>query len=141
MGAEFNLIAGVYGNASNSGTAPYYGGYFHNLKANGISLNTKYITSSGTYLTDSISNVVGFGSSRLNVYLPASTREGQTIFVKQWWRGSLRVYPRSGQKIYDDTSQNEYYDFAEGQGGIFTFVRASINGENVEVWLVSRWKY
>lgn len=83
MGAEFNLIAGVYGNASNSGTAPYYGGYFHNLKANGISLNTKYITSSGTYLTDSISNVVGFGSSRLNVYLPASTREGQTIFVKQ----------------------------------------------------------
>lgn len=141
MGAEFNLIAGVYGNASNSGTAPYYGGYFHNLKANGISLNTKYITSSGTYLTDSISNVVGFGSSRLNVYLPASTREGQTIFVKQWGRGSLRVYPRSGQKIYDDTSQNEYYDFAEGQGGIFTFVRASINGENVEVWLVSRWKY
>lgn len=141
MGAEFNMIAGVYGNASNSGTAPYYGGYFHNLKANGISLNTKYITSSGTYLTDSISNVVGFGSSRLNVYLPASTREGQTIFVKQWWRGSLRVYPRSGQKIYDDTSQNEYYDFAEGQGGIFTFVRASINGENVEVWLVSRWKY
>lgn len=141
MGAEFNLIAGVYGNASNSGTAPYYGGYFHNLKANGISLNTKYITSSGTYLTDSISNVVGFGSSRLNVYLPASTREGQTIFVKQWWRGSLRVYPRSGQKIYDNTSQNEYYDFAEGQGGIFTFVRASINGENVEVWLVSRWKY
>lgn len=141
MGAEFNLIAGVYGNASNSGTAPYYGGYFHNLKANGISLNTKYITSSGTYMTDSISNVVGFGSSRLNVYLPASTREGQTIFVKQWWRGSLRVYPRSGQKIYDDTSQNEYYDFAEGQGGIFTFVRASINGENVEVWLVSRWKY
>lgn len=141
MGAEYNLIAGVYGNASNSGTAPYYGGYFHNLKANGISLNTKYITSSGTYLTDSISNVVGFGSSRLNVYLPASTREGQTIFVKQWWRGSLRVYPRSGQKIYDDTSQNEYYDFAEGQGGIFTFVRASINGENVEVWLVSRWKY
>lgn len=141
MGADFNLIAGVYGNASNSGTAPYYGGYFYNLKANGISLNTKYITTSGTYLTDSISNVVGFGSSRLNVYLPASTREGQTIFVKQWWSGSLRVYPRSGQKIYDDTSQNDYYDFGEGQGGIFTFVRASINGESVEVWLVSRWKY
>lgn len=141
MGADFNLIAGVYGNASNSGTAPYYGGYFYNLKANGISLNTKYITTSGTYLTDSISNVVGLGSSRLNVYLPASTREGQTIFVKQWWYGSLRVYPRGGQKIYDDTSQNDYYDFSEGQGGIFTFVRVSINGESVEVWLVSRWKY
>lgn len=141
MGRDFNLIAGVYGNASNSGTAPYYGGYFFNLKANGISLNTKYITSSGTYLTDSVSNVVGFGNSRLNVYLPAETREGQTIFVKQWWTGSLRVYPRSGQKIYDDSSENEYYDFGQGQGGIFTFIRADINGESVEVWLVSRWKF
>ncbi len=138
---DTNLIAGVYGNSSNSGTAPDYGGYFFNLKVKGLILGTKYITTSGTYLTDAISNVVGFGSARLNVYLPASTREGQTIIVKQWWSGSMRFYPRSGQKIYDDTSENEYYDFGQGQGGIFTFVRASINGESVAVWLVSRWKY
>lgn len=141
FGGDTNLIAGVYGNSSNSGTAPHYGGYFFNLKAKGLILETKYITTSGTYLTDAMTNVVGFGSSRLNVYLPASTREGQTIIVKQWWSGSMRFYPRSGQKIYDDTSENEYYDFGQGQGGIFTFVRARINGESVAVWLVSRWKY
>lgn len=141
FGSDTNLIAGVYGYSSNSGTAPDYGGYFMKLKAKGLILETKYITTSGTYLSDTMTNVVGFGSSRLNVYLPAATREGQTIFVKQWWSGSMRFYPRSGQKIYDDTLENEYYDFEQGQGGIFTFVRASINGENVAVWLVSRWKY
>lgn len=141
FGTDSNLIAGVYGYSSNSGTAPDYGGYFLKLKAKGLILETKYIETSGTYLTDTITNVVGFGSSRLNVYLPAATREGQTIFVKQWWSGSMRFYPRSGQKIYDDTSENEYYDFEQGQGGIFTFVRARINGESVAVWLVSRWKY
>lgn len=141
MGEDDNLIAGIYGYASNSGTAPDYGGYFFNLKANGLIFGTKYITVSGTYLTDAMTNIVGFGSSRLNVYLPAATREGQTIFVKQWWSGSMRFYPRSGQKIYDDTSENEYYDFGQGLGGIFTFVRARINGESVAVWLVSRWKY
>lgn len=141
FGTDSNLIAGVYGYSSNSGTAPDYGGYFLKLKAKGLILETKYIETSGTYLTDTITNVVGFGSSRLNVYLPAATREGQTIFVKQWWSGSMRFYPRSGQKIYDDTSENEYYDFGQGQGGIFTFVRARINGESVAVWLVSRWKY
>lgn len=141
FGSDEQLIAGVYGNSSNSGTAPHYGGYFFNLKVKGLILGTKYITSSTTYLTDAMTNVVGFGSSRLTVYLPASSREGQTIFVKQWGTGSLRFYPRSGQKIYDDSSENEYYDFAQGQGGVFTFVRAAINGESVEVWLVSRWKY
>ena len=141
MDNDTNLIAGVYGNASNNGTAPSYGGFFYNLRANGLILNTKYITTTPTYLTDAMTNVIGFGSSRLNVYLPAAAREGQTIFVKQWRRGSMRFYPRSGQKIYDDTSENEYYDFGEGQGGVFTFVRASINNESVEVWLVSRWKF
>lgn len=141
FGSDSNLIAGVYGYSSNSGTAPDYGGYFLKLKAKGLILETKYIETSGTYLTDTVTNVVGFGSSRLNVYLPAATREGQTIFVKQWWSGSMRFYPRSGQKIYDDTSENEYYDFGQGQGGIFTFVRARINGESVAVWLVSRWKF
>lgn len=143
-GRDNNLIAGVYGNASNTGTAPAYGGYFYNLRANGLILNPKYIFSSNsntTYLYDTETMVIGCAGERKTVYLPAATREGQTIFVKQWWRGALRFYPRSGQKIYDDTSENEYYDFGEGQGGMFTFMRAAINGENVEVWLVSRWKF
>ena len=138
---DSNLVAGVYGNASNSGTAPFFGGYFYHLRANGLILNTKYITETPTYLYDTQSMVVGFSSSRMNVYLPAATREGETIFVKQWWSGSMRFYPRSGQKIYDDKSENEYYDFSQGEGGMFTFIRAKLGNEVVEAWMVSRWKY
>ena len=141
MDTDERLVAGVYGNASNTGTAPYYGGYFFNLKVKGLVLGIKYITSSGVYLTDAMTHVVGFGSSRYIVYLPAATREGQTIFLKQWWSGSLRIYPRSGQKLYDDHTENEYYDVSEGQMVIATFAKAAINGESVEVWLINRIKY
>lgn len=141
MGGDERLIAGLYGYASNSGTAPSYGGYIFNLKVKGLIYGIKYITSSGVYLTDAMSLVVGFTSNRARVYLPASTREGQTIIFKQWWTGYMRIYPRNGQKIYDDHTENEYYDVGEGQELTAHFVRASINGESVQVWLVSRYKY
>lgn len=141
MGGDERLIAGLYGYASNSGTAPSYGGYFFNLKVKGVIYGIKYITASGVYLTDAMSLVVGFTNSQAKVYLPASTREGQTIIFKQWWTGSMRIYPRNGQKIFDDHTENEYYDVGEGQELTAHFVRASINGESVQVWLVSRYKY
>lgn len=141
LGADEKLVAGVYGTASNSSTAPYYGGYFRLLKAMGLVYGTKYITATSTYLTDYQSLVVGFTSGQARVYLPASSREGQTIIFKQWWTGYMRIYPRSGQNIYDDNTENEYYDVGCGQGLIAHFVRASINGESVQVWLVSRYKF
>ncbi len=141
LGADERLVAGVYGTASNSNTAPYYGGYFRLLKAMGVVYGTKYITSSGVYLTDYMSLVVGFTSGQAKVYLPASSREGQTIILKQWWTGYMRIYPRSGQKLYDDNTENEYYDVGCGQEVIAHFVRAAINGENVQVWLLSRYKF
>ena len=140
-GADERLIAGMYGYASNSGTAPSYGGYFFNLKVKGVIYGIKYITASGVYLTDAMSLVVGFTNSQAKVYLPASTREGQTIIFKQWWTGSMRIYPRNGQKIFDDHTENEYYDVSEGQELIAHFVRAAINGENVQVWVVSKYKF
>lgn len=139
--ADERLIAGMYGYASNSGTAPSYGGYFFNLKVKGVIYGIKYITASGVYLTDAMSLVVGFTNSQAKVYLPASTREGQTIIFKQWWTGSMRIYPRNGQKIFDDHTENEYYDVSEGQELIAHFVRAAINGESVQVWVVSKYKF
>lgn len=141
LGADERLIAGMYGYASNSGTAPSYGGYFFNLKVKGLIYGIKYITASGVYLTDAMSLVVGFTNSQAKVYLPASTREGQTIIFKQWWTGSMRIYPRNGQKIFDDHTENEYYDVSEGQELIAHFVKAAINGENVQVWVVSKYKF
>lgn len=141
LGADERLIAGMYGYASNSGTAPSYGGYFFNLKIKGLIYGVKYITATSTYITDAMSLVVGFTSGQTNVYLPASTREGQTIIFKQWWTGYMRIYPRNGQKIFDDHTENEYYDVSEGQELIAHFVKAAINGENVQVWVVSKYKF
>ncbi len=141
LGADERLIAGMYGYASNSGTAPSYGGYFYNLKIKGLIYGVKCITATSTYITDAISLVVGFTSGQAKVYLPASTREGQTIIFKQWWTGYMRIYPRNGQKIFDDHTENEYYDVSEGQELIAHFVKAAINGENVQVWVVSKYKF
>lgn len=141
IGADERLIAGMYGYASNSGTAPSYGGYFFNLKIKGLIYGVKYITATSTYITDAMSLVVGFTSGQAKVYLPASTREGQTIIFKQWWTGYMRIYPRNGQKIFDDHTENEYYDVSEGQELIAHFVKAAINGENVQVWVVSKYKF
>lgn len=141
LGDDERLIAGMYGYASNSGTAPSYGGYFFNLKIKGLIYGVKYITATSTYITDAMSLVVGFTSGQAKVYLPASTREGQTIIFKQWWTGYMRIYPRNGQKIFDDHTENEYYDVSEGQELIAHFVKAVINGENVQVWVVSKYKF
>lgn len=141
LGTDERLIAGMYGYASNSGTAPSYGGYFFNLKIKGLIYGVKYITATSTYITDAMSLVVGFTSGQAKVYLPASTREGQTIIFKQWWTGYMRIYPRNGQKIFDDHTENEYYDVSEGQELIAHFVKAAINGENVQVWVVSKYKF
>lgn len=141
---ESTLLAAVYGYASNSGTAPAFGGYFFNLKANGLTLGIKKIfgkSTTTTYLTDEQTLVVGLSSVKQNVYLPASDKQGQTIILKQLWTGYMRVYPRSGYKLFDDSTENEYYDVGQGQCLIAHFVKFSINGENVSVWTLSRFKY
>ena len=140
-----NFIAGVYGYSVNQGTAPAYGGYFQNLFISGMILKNKSISdSSGTvYLSATDSFVLGLtnrGVSR-TVYLPNDGVVGRTILVKQIGAGSLRFYPRSGQYIHDDSSENAYYDIPEGWLGIFNFVRFNLNGINREVWTISmcRW--
>lgn len=141
---DTNLIAGVYGYASNSSTAVSYGGYFYNLKANGLTLGIKKIfgtATTSTFLTDAQTLVVGLSSVKQNVYLPASDKQGQTIILKQLWAGYMRVYPRSGYKLFDDNTENEYYDVGMGQCLIAHFVKFAINGENVSVWTLSRFKF
>ena len=141
---ESTLLAAVYGYASNSGTAPAFGGYFFNLKANGLTLGIKKIfgkSTTTTYLTDAQTLVVGLSSVKQSVYLPASDKQGQTIILKQLWTGYMRVYPRSGYKLFDDSTENEYYDVGQGKCLIAHFVKFSINGEDVSVWTLSRFKY
>lgn len=140
------IIAGVYGRADNSGTAPAFGGFFYNLYAGGLTLGRKCITESGTkghssYLSGSDSVVIGYSRYDETVYLPSNPTEGQVIFVKQWWSGKMTFKPLTGHCIYDDTSENSDYPFAEGQGGMFVFTIGYVNDVKKEAWIVSRWKF
>lgn len=138
-----NFLAGVYGRASNSGTAPAYGGFFQNLMAAGLFLHRKAIeeSSSSVYLSETDSLVIGYSRNQQIVYLPSDGVIGRTIFFKQWWTGYMRVYPRSGNVLYDDHSQNDYYDIGEGQGAIFHFTVGYVDGVKKSAWLVSRYKF
>lgn len=138
-----NFLAGVYGRASNSGTAPAYGGFFQNLMAAGLFLHRKAVeeSSSSVYLSETDSLVIGYSRQQQIVYLPSDGVIGRTIFFKQWWTGHMRVYPRNGNVLYDDSSQNDYYDINEGQGAIFHFTIGYINGVKKSAWLVSRYKF
>ena len=138
-----NFLAGVYGRASNSGTAPAYGGFFQNLMAAGLFLHRKAVeeSSSPVYLSETDSLVIGYSRNQQIVYLPSDGVIGRTIFFKQWWTGYMRVYPRSGNVLYDDSSQNDFYDIGEGQGAIFHFTEGYVNGVKKSAWLVSRYKF
>ena len=138
-----NFLAGVYGRASNSGTAPAYGGFFQNLMAAGLFLHRKAIeeSSSSVYLSETDSLVIGYSRNQQIVYLPSDGVIGRTIFFKQWWTGYMRVYQRSGNVLYDDHTQNDYYDIGEGQGAIFHFTVGYVDGVKKSAWLVSRYKF
>lgn len=138
-----NFLAGVYGRALNSGTAPAYGGFFQNLMAAGLFLHRKAIeeSSSSVYLSETDSLVIGYSRNQQIVYLPSDGVIGRTIFFKQWWTGYMRVYPRSGNVLYDDHTKNDYYDIGEGQGAIFHFTVGYVDGVKKSAWLVSRYKF
>lgn len=141
------IVAGVYGMADNQGTAPAYGGYFWDLKACGLILNTKFISDSSTYtercLSKSVSFVIGLCNSNVvkDVYLPNDTKNGRIIKFKQMGAGAMRVRPMSGQHIYDDTTENDYYDCGEGQCLEFVFGKWVKGSTTTNVWTVSKYKY
>lgn len=147
MNGTDSVLAGVYGRAHNTGTAPDFGGFFYNLYAGGLTLGRKCVSGSNqtVYLNREDTAIIGYTSDTSIVYLPPNPIEGQVVYVKQWWTGTMRVRPRSGQHIYDDSSENEYYDFGEGRGGIFIFTIGYITKNKVttkvEAWLVNAFKW
>ena len=146
VNAVETIVAGVYGRADNSGTAPAYGGFFYDLYAGGLTLGRICITENGksghsSYLSSDDSLVIGYSRYAETVYLPSDPKEGQVIFVKQWWSGSLLFKPLTGHHIYDDSSENTDYAFSEGQGGMFVFTIGYVNSVKKESWIVSRWKF
>lgn len=147
LNALETIVAGVYGKASNSGTAPAFGGFFYDLYAGGLTLGKRAISGSNqtVYLNAADTMIIGYTSDTSMVYLPANPKEGQVVWVKQWWTGTMRVRPRTGHHIYDDNTENDYYDFDCGKAGMFVFTIGYITSGNTttkkEAWLVSAWKW
>lgn len=144
---ESTLIAGLYGRASNSGTALAYGAYIWDLLAAGLILRQKYVgdnyANNAYQIPSGMTQIVGLANSGVTAQaiLPSDGMEGKVIYVKQIGSGTIRVMPKSGQKIYDDDSENAYYEASCGQEMKFTFAKYNINSVTTEVWLVSRWKF
>lgn len=147
LNADETLVAGVYGRADNQGSAPAYGGYFWDLKACGLILNTRFIGDSSSYsercIPKSVSFVIGLCNRNVvkDVYLPNDTKNGRIIKFKQIGAGAMRVRPMSGQHIYDDTSENDYYDCGEGQCLEFVFGIWVKGSTTTNVWTVSKYKF
>lgn len=145
QGKEMSAVIGVYGRASNTGTAPAYGGYFYNLKACGLILNRIFIADNSATTTQlSSSDVFVFGVCNKGVtktiYLPNDGIEGRIVMVKQMGAGTIRVDTSGGQTLYDDTSENDYCDIPEGYLGIFVLGIWNKSNVTTHVWSINRIK-
>lgn len=147
LNGDQTMIAGVYGRASNNGTAPAYGGYFNNLKAVGLILGLKYIGDNSSYadgiLNSSNTIIMGLCNKGVTkiISLPNDNTEGRIIIVRQMGQGCIRVDTTSGQHIYDDTSENDYYDIGEGWTGVFIYGYWNKGNTPTQIWTVGRFRF
>ena len=103
INGDETLVAGVYGKVSNSGTAPAYGGYFENLKACGMTLQTYIVddtSGSSTTLSNKITLVLDAHSSGTkDVILPNDGIIGKTVIVRKVGAGTLTIKAPTGQYV------------------------------------------
>ena len=139
-------VVGVLGIAENtsSNPAPAYGGWFENLKVNGLVLETNIISGSEASVTlmSKQTMTLSFATSQVVVNLPLKADRGTTLFIKQINSGYLRLYPNTGQVVIDDSSPQSYFDVGEGWMAICVFVDG-ISGKtgNVDAWVLSKFRF
>lgn len=136
-----NFIAGVYGRARNTSTAPAYGGFFEDLLVSGLIMNTLSIgdsTTEGMQLSPSTTFLIGLTNSGIskNLILPSDGIIGRTIFAKQIGKGNMRFSPKSGQSIYDDDTENSDYVIGTGRMAMFVFTRFAEKPGGSNTWII-----
>ncbi len=145
MNADETVVAGVYGRASNSGTADAYGGFFYQLKACGLITSIYYFgdNDNNTQLSLDKTTVIGLVNSDKTcvLYLPKNAHEGQEVEIIQMGAGVTRIDTNDGTLIYDDTSVNDYYDCGEGWVTICKRVRYNIGNTTYNIWAVHQYRY
>ena len=99
-------------------------------------------TSSYTYLNKQYSQVIGLhGNGDKYVYLPTDAYLGRVVLFHQMGTGNMRIYPGSGSVMYDDDSQNSYYDCGCGQTVMAIFCKYYISGVQKNVWIIRRFSF
>ena len=142
---EETVVTGVYGAPGNRGTAPSYGGYFEGLKICGLAKKLYYFfdNHNNRQLEKKDTTVIGLvNRGRINtLYLPRNAYEGQEIEVIQMGGGVTRVDTNDGTKLFDDESENDYYDIQCGMTGVFRRASWAKGGNAVEIWIVRRYNF
>lgn len=145
INADETIVAGVYGRAHNSGTAAAYGGFFYQLKACGLTTSVYYFTDddAGAQISLDDTTVIGLINKGITctIYLPKNAHEGQEVEIIQMGQGVTRIDTNDGTHIYDDSSENEYYDCAEGWVTICKRVRYTINNVTRDIWVAHQYRY
>lgn len=145
INADETIVAGVYGRAHNYGTAAAYGGFFYQLKACGLTTSVYYFTDhdAGAQISLDDTTVIGLINKGITctIYLPKNAHEGQEVEIMQMGQGVTRIDTNDGTHIYDDTSENEYYDCSEGWVTICKRVRYIINNVTRDIWIVHQYKF
>lgn len=145
MNEDETIVAGVYGRANNSGTAAAYGGFFYQLKACGLSTSVFYFTekNAGAQISLNDTTVIGLINKGYTstIYLPQNAHEGQEVEIIQMGQGVTRIDTNDGTHIYDDISENEYYDCPEGWVTICKKVKYSINNTTYDIWAVHQYNF
>lgn len=145
INADETIVAGVYGRAHNSGTAAAYGGFFYQLKACGLTTSVYYFTdnNAGAQISLDDTTVIGLINKNITctIYLPKNAHEGQEVEIIQMGQGVTRIDTNDGTHIYDDISENEYYDCAEGWVTICKRVRYTLNKVTRDIWVVHQYSF
>lgn len=145
INADETIVAGVYGRAHNSGTAAAYGGFFYQLKACGLTTSVYYFTDNdaGAQISLDDTTVIGLINKGITctIYLPKNAHEGQEVEIIQMGQGVTRIDTNDGTHIYDDISENEYYDCAEGWVTICKRVRYTLDRVTRDIWVVHQYSF
>ena len=143
--SDETIIAGVYGRALNSGTAPAYGGYFSGLKACGFVKSVYYFTDSDNNHQLELYDTTVIGLINRNktntLYLPRNAYEGQEIEVIQMGGGVTRIDTNDGSHIYNDNTENDYYDINTGWHAVLRKVKYVINNAAYDIWVVQEYNF
>lgn len=119
-----SINAAVYGwDSSSDSDASYsegYGGYFNKLRANGMFVGCRQITS-GVTLSETDVLVSCYNTSAISVQLPSNPYAGQVIFIRRNNSATVTVY--GNVKSILNTGTVSSISVGEGQGdeGVFKY--------------------